>query len=185
MAGYCDVSDLLLGQLTTRLPPEADAQEYIDAAANHIDARLGFQYVTPFVTEGVNALPDNQIKLLKGINAKRASGQIIMATTIATEDQQVQAYALYLMQEADLELKALQDGLVILNAPRIDAEGNPVEGDDPSLADPYARVPTAFVIDAFSPNAAFEANIMQGQNVGWNPRDGSRVFPYQRTNRWP
>lgn len=183
---YCEIEDLQLGQLATRLPPEVDAQQYIDDASDHIDARLGFSYVTPFITEGVNALPSNQIKLLRGIASKRASGRIILAVTIATEDSNVQAYGLWLLQEADLELKAVQDGAVLLSAPRLDPDGEVIgETEDPTDSDPYANIPTANNIDAFSPNAAFEANIMQGYDTPWRPRDGSVAFPYQRTNRWP
>src|SRR3954469_8662488 len=120
---YCTNADLLLGQLTTRLPIEIDVDEYIESAADHIDARLGFIYATPFVTEGVDALPSNQAKLLRGINAKRASGQIILAATIATEDNVIHQYGLWLLQEADLELQAIQNGTVKLNAPIVDAEG--------------------------------------------------------------
>lgn len=174
---YCTVADLLLGQLTTRLPPEIDVNEYMESAAEHIDARLGFMYATPFVTEGVEALPANQIKLLKGINAKRASGQIILAATIATEDNLIHQYGLWLLQEADLELQAIMNGTVKLNSPLVDSEGNEIPPTiDPGLEDPYARIPTANNIDAYSANAAFEANIMQGYPVVWSPRDGSRNF---------
>jgi hypothetical protein len=175
---YCTTGDLLLGQLESRLPPEIVANEYIALVADEIDGRLGFLYETPFEVAGVNALPDHQVKLLKSINSKRASGRIIMAATIATEDVAVHNYALRLIQEADLELAAIANGDVKLSAPTVDSDGNPVGPiPDPDDLDPWARVPTATNIDMYSPVVAFEANVMQGQDVNWAPRDGTRSYP--------
>jgi hypothetical protein len=176
---YCTTADLLLGQLESRLPIEVNPTEYINLAADEIDGRLGFTYLTPFDIEGVNSLPLHQVKLLKSINAKRASGRIIMAVTIATEDNLVHQYALRLMQEADLELAAIANGDVRLSAPLVDSEGNPLDPtDDPDDFDPYARIPTAENIDMYSATAAFEAAVYQGQPVVWTPRDGTREWPY-------
>ena len=181
---YATTADLLLGQLETRLPLEINANEYLQAAADHIDARLGFKYVTPFVTTGGGALPSHQVKLLKGINAKRASGQMILAVTIATEDSNLHQYGLWLVQEADLELQAIQNGLVNLSAPLVDSDGNPITpGTDPEDLDPYAAIPTTTNIDMYSATAAFEANVFQGQPTVWAPRDGTREwahYPYPR-----
>ena len=177
---YCVLADLLLGQLENRLPPEITTAEYINAAADHIDARLGSMYVTPFVTIGVNSLPSHQVKLLKGINAKRASGQIILAATIATEDTVIHQYGLWLIQEADLELAAIVKGEYLLSAPRVDSEGYPLDPvGDPDDIDPYARAPSATNIDMYSATAAFEAHVHQGQPVVWTPRDGSREVFYE------
>ena len=166
MAAYCISSDLPLGQLTGRLPVEISVNNYMNAAADHIDARLGFMYLTPFDVEGVGSLPSHQVKLLKGINAKRAAGQIILAATIATEDNVLQQYGLWLIQEADIELQAIQNGDVRLAAPLVDSDGLPLDPTtDPDDADPYARTPSAYVIDAYSAVAAFEANIHQGQDT--------------------
>jgi hypothetical protein len=176
---YCTSSDLPLGQLTNRLPAEISVNTYMNAAADHIDARLGYMYVTPFQTTGVNALPSHQVKLLKGINAKRAAGQIILAATIATEDNILQQYGLWLIQEADLELQAIESGEVRLAAELVDADGFPIDPTtDPDDADPYARTPSAYVIDQYSAVAAFEAHVFQGEDVMWSPRDGTRSYPY-------
>jgi len=176
---YCVPGDLPLGQLSTRLPPEVSISSYIESAADHIDARLGFRYVTPFDVEGVDSLPPHQVKLLKGINAKRAAGQIILAATMASEDSALHQYGLWLIQESDIELQAIMNGDVMLSAPLVDSDGYPLDPTtDPDDADAYARVPTAYNIDMYSPNAAFEANIMQGQDVIWSPRDGTRSYPH-------
>lgn len=180
---YAASADLPLGQLSTRLPTEVNINSYLNAAADHIDARLGHMYVTPFVVSGANSLPSHQVKLLKNINAKRAAGQIIMATTIATEDSLVHQYALWLIQEAEIELQAIQDGIVKLSAPPVDSDGVPLPDiDDPDDADAYARVPTAVNIDMYSATAAFEENIMQGSDATWTPRSGERfsTLPYPR-----
>jgi hypothetical protein len=176
---YCVASDLPLGQLAGRLPIEISINTYMNAAADHIDARLGHMYLTPFDVEGVDSLPSHQVKLLKGINAKRAAGQIILAATIATEDSVLQQYGLWLIQEADIELQAVQSGEVRLAAPLVNSDGLPLDPTtDPDDADPYARTPSAYIIDQYSPVAAFEANIHQGQDVMWAPRDGTRSYPY-------
>jgi len=176
---YCVPGDLPLGQLSGRLPIEISVNSYINSAADHIDGRLGFMYLTPFDVEGLGSLPSHQVKLLKGINAKRAAGQIILAATIATEDSVLQQYGLWLIQEADIELQAIQSGEVKLNAPLVSSDGLPLNPTaDPDDADAYARVPTAFVIDKYSPVATFEAYVHQGQDVSWTPRDGSRAYPY-------
>ena len=176
---YCISADLPLGQLAARLPTEISVNTYMNAAADHIDARLGFRYVTPFDVEGTGSLPLHQVKLLKGINAKRAAGQIILAATMATEDSVLQQYGLWLIQEADIELQAIISGDIMLSAPLVDSDGYPIDPTtDPDDADAYARVPTAYNIDMFSPNAAFEAHVMQGEDVVWSPRDGTRSYPY-------
>jgi len=176
---YCIPGDLPLGQLAGRLPVEISINNYIAAAADHIDGRLGFMYLTPFDVEGVDSLPSHQVKLLKGINAKRAAGQIILAATIATEDSVLQQYGLWLIQESDIELQAIQSGEIRLAAPLVDSDGLPLDPTtDPDDADPYARVPGAYVIDNYSAVAAFEANIHQGQDTSWTPRDGVRAYPY-------
>ena len=181
---YCATADLLLGQLETRLPAEVNMSEYISIVADEIDARLGFLYEVPFETVGVNALPPHQVKLLKSINAKRASGRIIMAATIASEDSVVHQYAMYLMQEADIELAAIANGDVRLSAPPIGPDGLPLEPtDDPEMDDPLARIPGAVSRDLYSATAAFEATVYQGDNVPWAPNDGERALwtlPYPR-----
>ena len=175
---YCTSADLLLGQLETRLPVEVNMTEYINIVADEIDARLGVMYEVPFETAGVNALPPYQVKLLKSINAKRASGRIIMAATIASEDSVVHQYAMYLMQEADIELAAIANGDVRLSAPPMGADGLPLEPtSDPELEDPYARIPGAVSRDAESATVAFEAYAYQGELVLWAPNDGYRADP--------
>ena len=176
---YCTTNDLLLGQLETRLPAEVNPTEYITIVADEMDARLGFMYETPFDIAGVDSLPLHQVKLLKSINSKRASGRIIMAATIASEDSLVHQYALRLIQEADLELAAIANGDVRLSAPPIGADGLPLDPiEDPDIDDPQARIPGAVSRDVDSATAAFEAFAYQGEDVIWAPNDGTRALPY-------
>jgi hypothetical protein len=81
-----------------------------------------------------------------------------------------------------VELQALQDGVVFLSAPRVDSDGLPTDPVlDPSIDDPYARIPTAMNIDKYSATAAFEEHVHQGSDATWTPRDGSRYGPVY----WP
>jgi predicted regulator of Ras-like GTPase activity (Roadblock/LC7/MglB family) len=181
---YCTPTDLLLGQLESRLPPEVNMTEYIAIVADEMDARLGFMYEVPFQVAGINALPAHQVKLLKSINAKRASGRVIMAATIASEDSLVHQYALRLMQEADIELAAIANSDVRLSAPLIGTDGLPIEAtEDPELDDPQARIPGAVSRDVYSATLAFESSVYQGESVVWAPNDGARpdsALPYPR-----
>jgi hypothetical protein len=181
---YCTTNDLLIGQLISRTPPEVVPGDYVNRAADEMDSRLGFVYQTPLPVTGINALPSHQVKLLKSINLKLASGRIILATTIATEDVTIHQYGLRLIQEADLELAAIANGDVKLSAPMVDSDGVVIgEIVDPDDADPYARVPTAINVDMYSAVVAFEANVHQGQAVNWAPRDGTRTTYYYPPRR--
>lgn len=171
---YCDTDDLLLGPLTGTLPSSVDPVKYIDLAAEQVDSRLGYSYVVPLP---IATLPDHQKFLLKSINYKLASGRLIMAIAVATEDPAVHGYAARLIAEADLELAAIVNGDVLLTAPRATDTGGVAPGTDPSLEDAFARIPGATNRDASSAVTAFEENIMQGDDSSWSPNAG-RVYGF-------
>ena len=142
---------------------------FIQAAADEMDAKLGFVYATPI---DVSLLPVNQAKLLKTINAKLASGRMIMANALGGQDATVNAYAMYLVKEAEVDLMSIANGQVDLKAPEVDASSDPVGViEDPTVADPYARIPSGWNPDATSAVTAFEKNFMGGSYPGflWTP----------------
>lgn len=164
---YCEQLDLLIDHNMYADPTEKD--RYIKFAAESMDAKLGYVYVTPINTSG---LPSNQMSLLRTINAQLATGRLIMSRSSAAQDSQVNAYALYLIRQAESDLMAVANGTVDLLAPRVDSSGVTVGAlEDPTVDDAYARVPGGWNPDRVSPVTAFEKNIMIGstESLPWAP----------------
>lgn len=121
---YSEVSDLLLGD--TIVGGGVSKQQFVDAAADEIDSKIGWLYVTPIAVDGDNysnpvipALPRHEALLLKGINNKLASGRLIMTLDIAGEGTTLHAYGARLVKEAMDELHLIANGSVDLSAPRL------------------------------------------------------------------
>lgn len=113
MAAYCTVADLLIGDIR---PSEAlDPQKYVNDAADEIDSKIGFVYTTPIPVDGASGTPRPVVLLLKRINAHLASGRMILAATIATEDRQLNAYGADLVAQAELAIQQIADGQIILD----------------------------------------------------------------------
>jgi hypothetical protein len=174
MAGYCEVDDLLIGQIKTRMPPTVSPEDFIEHASHEIDSKLGFIYVVPFVDPAtVTPVPDpdtrmpaHQWHLIKDIAIKLASGRIIMAVTGHTENNAVHAYGYHLVRDAEITLMAIANGEVRLSVARVDSEGNPLEpAPNPQDTDPLAYIPGASNDDAVSAVKAFEQNYMTPS--GW------------------
>lgn len=150
---YCKVEDLLLGDVT--VGGNVNRQLYVDQAADEMDSKLGWIYVTPIDVDGeaagpggtppaVPVLPRHERLLLKSINAKIATGRLIMAVSINEEGSAVHAYALRLLKEGNDELLMIANGHVLLTAPRSETpvqEANRVPSvsnlDAESLLDPF------------------------------------------------
>jgi hypothetical protein len=90
---YCTQDDLLLGDL--RISPDVDVDSYIRRAARDIDLALGRRYDTPIET--TNAFT---INLLRNVASDLASAYLIMAQAQGGEDNQVNAYGLFLYNRA-------------------------------------------------------------------------------------
>lgn len=153
---YCGETDLLVSEGLVVSPNEKS--KFVQSAADEMDAKLGYRYATPIVTED---LPANQAKLLLTINAKLASGRLIMSNALGGQDAQVNAYALYLIKEAEMDLMSIANGQVDLTAPLVDSTGTEIGTvEDPVIDDPYARMPTGWNPDAASAVTIFEKNFM-------------------------
>lgn len=118
--GYCETDDLLLGDML--LSEDLNRYTYINAAASEIDSRIGYIYELPLNLEALTVAAGS---ILKNINAKLASGRLILAIAVGGEQQGLHAYGNSLVQEAYAELQLVLSGSLPLDgATRIDgAEG--------------------------------------------------------------
>lgn len=161
---YCELEDLLIGQVRDRLPPQVVPNDFIEAASDEIDSKLGFVYVTPFIIDQgqSNSLPAFQAKLIRDICKKLASGRILLAATSAMEQSTIHAYGASLVRDAMVSLIAVANGDVRLSVIRVDADGNPraSEPDSPEKADRFAFIPGARNRDLRGGVEAFEDNFM-------------------------
>lgn len=112
MGTYCDVADLLLGDL----PVPENAAKYVQDATDEIDSKIGLRYKTPIVISGEeNDAGKRATKLLlKRICSWLASGRIILAFAVSQEIQFQHAYGRSLVDEATAALNAIASGDVIL-----------------------------------------------------------------------
>lgn len=155
MPAYCTTADLLIGDIR---PSEAlDPQKYVNDAADEIDSKIGFVYETPIPVDAASATPRPVILLLKRINAHLASGRMILAATIATEDRQLNAYGASLVADSELAIQQIASGDIILDGV------TPGAGSIPSSAKPLiSNGDTESAVDAFydrvvNPNYTFVA----------------------------
>src|SRR3954469_12614421 len=112
---YCELQDLMIGDMIG--PDPRDQRQFIDMAAAEMDAKLSSRYAMP-LTPKHTALPTYELDLLRFINAKIATGRLIMAKSMDGR----QAYALYLLQEADRDLMAIVNGDMLLDAALLDGD---------------------------------------------------------------
>lgn len=94
---YCAEADLLLGEIP--LPEYLSATQYINNTAEEIDVALSGLYSTPIE---VIDIPQNKptTLFLKQVNAKLATGRLIMAAAMGHQETDVNAYGKYLIDEA-------------------------------------------------------------------------------------
>lgn len=168
---YCTSTDLLIDHQMYTDTNEKD--RYVRAAADAMDAKLGFLYVVP-VDVASDEFPAHEASLLKKINAELATGRLIMSRSSGGQENNVNQYALFLIKQAEGDLMALANGNVDLHAPRVDSGGDPLgELEDPTANDRFARTPTSWNPDATSAVTFFEKNIMGGypDSEPWIPAE--------------
>lgn len=170
---YCKEADFLLTE--EMIVSVNDKPKYIQIAQEEIDGKLGFVYVVPIDISETSTLPENQKMLLKTMAQKLASGRLLMGNALGGQSESVNAYALYLIKAAEMDLMAVANGQIDLHAPRVDQAGTPIGlVDDPTLSDQYARVPSAWNPDSVSPVTVFEKKYMSALGPDptiWNPDD--------------
>jgi len=155
---YCEEADLLVQDGMAVAPGEK--AKFIKNACEEMDSKLGYRYVVPVDLPGI---PQNQQFLLKDIAIKLATGRFIMAMALHGQSESLHQYALYLIKEAEMNLMAIANGNIDLNAPRVDSSGEGVGiVEPPEVADPFARIPTGWNPDQTSAVTIFEKNFMTG-----------------------
>lgn len=92
---YCKPQDLLIGDVT--LSSVLSRESYVRDAADEMDARLGFVYALPLP---LTQLQPHAITLLKMINARLASGRLLMSIAAPAEDDSVHRYGEWLIKSA-------------------------------------------------------------------------------------
>lgn len=128
MTAYCKVTDLLVGDL--ELSARVDPQAFVDNASDEINSKLGYLYVVPIDT---NAVPNFIALRLKSINAKIATGRLIMAITSGGEDDTVNAYGLALYKEGTMDLACIVSGREELTGATAAATDTSTDGNAPSI----------------------------------------------------
>jgi hypothetical protein len=134
VATYCEIEDLLLGEIAE--PDQEVSQKYVQAAADEIDSKLGFTYVTPIVIDISGEFRASAL-LLKRINIYLTTGRLILAFAASREDQYLNAYGKSLVVEATEALNALLTGTmplpgaILLNTDTTGATGPIINNLDP------------------------------------------------------
>lgn len=167
MSTYSEVEDLLLGEL--QKPDNEDCQKYVQDAADEIDSKLGFIYVTPVVVDPVTYRAT--YLLLKRINNWLASGRLVLANAASREEQYLNAYGKSLVVEASAALDALTAGTMPLpGATPIDSSASQATGPVINNLDSQSNVESfyAFVTQPhqFFPDPNAPGNIFPGADRG-------------------
>lgn len=169
---YCADEDLLLTADVMVLP--AEKTRFIRLTAEAMDSKLGYLYAVPVDIGTGSSLPTHQKLLLKTINAKMATGRMLMSSAVGSQNSEVNAYAAYLIREAEMDLASIANGQVDLNAPRVDESGDGVGNvEDPTVDDPFARIPGGWNADQTSAVTTFEKNYMteSTEQIKFTPAD--------------
>ena len=148
--------------------------KFVKSSAEEMDAKLGYRYAVPIPMTDGSTLPANQKFLLKDLNIKLATGRFIMAMALHGQSESLHQYALYLIKEAEMILMSIANGAIDLNTARVDESGVGVGlVEPPEVADPYARIPTAWNPDQVSAVTLFEKNYMTGdpEPLYWTPAE--------------
>lgn len=135
---YSEITDLLLGELAA--PDNKVTAKYVQDAADEIDSKLGFMYVTPIVID-VNGEFRASALLLKRISNYLASGRLILANSASREEQFLNAYGESLIREALAALDSLSNGTMPLpGATLLNVEDKGVSGPIIANVDPQSNV---------------------------------------------
>lgn len=107
--GYCEIMDLLLGDLT--VAASVNKYTYINSAAAEMDGFIGQRYMLPL---DLSLAPDWIALKLKTINQNLATGRLVQALAVAHQDASVNAYGQHLIDSAMVELQGIANGTIAL-----------------------------------------------------------------------
>lgn len=153
---YCEHEDLLLGDMPVTAD---DAEKFIQAASDEINAVVGMRYSLPIPrVEGSPAW-----NVLKRACVLIATGRLVMASAVASEDTSPNAYGLYLLEEAREMLASIKRGeLDLIGVPLLPSSA------DVTIPD-TGNAPTVIYQDRASAVDVFYGNVMNGRRVVWRP----------------
>src|SRR5687767_1125866 len=133
-ARYAATTDLMIGTLVIGRPEEENAvkDQFINIAADEIDAELALEFVLPLVAAPpLTAIPAHTTLMLKRANAFIASGRLLMDRGAAGSDAGIDSYAEYLLREGRDLLMALLNSRSDLGLVKIEAQVT--AGNTPSI----------------------------------------------------
>lgn len=147
---YSVVADLLTGNIPVN---SVIAQKYINDAADEIDSMIGNIYTTPLdVTPGPTETPPGtgpmtrpSRLLIKRISNWLASGRLMLATSAGGEDDQLHAYARYLVESSTSVLMSIARGEILLEG----AEKEDTTGDEGVYGPLISNVDPESNVEAF------------------------------------
>lgn len=110
---YSTKADLRIGDL--RLPARmGDGTQFVEAAAEEIDAQLGHIYKTPLTIDPAVAGNRPAILLLKNMNNLIASGRLVLDLAASSEDDSLHAYGRSMLQEGLTLVRMIQSRDILL-----------------------------------------------------------------------
>jgi hypothetical protein len=109
-------------------------EKYVAEAADDIDSRLGYVYVTPLTFVVTDPKQRAASLVIKKINNNLATGRAIMAASIPAEDKQLNAYGAALVDEAEKTLDLLADRTIPLFGAVAHADTGPVTEVIPAIS---------------------------------------------------
>lgn len=156
---YCAEADLLIGDIS--VSAQLSPAKYVADAADEIDSKIGFRYLTPVPTTA----PRPVLLLLKRLNSHLASGRLILAATISANQEELNSYGASLVNDAQLTLEALASGEMVL--PGVDP--SPTLPPSPSADDPLAQKILLSNLDPVSQVESFYTAVTSPGTLGYLP----------------
>jgi hypothetical protein len=140
---YAPSDSALLGGIPVSSPSELDG--FFEDAADEIDAAIGAIYEIP-VTRSLTggSLPGVTGLFLKRINRYLASGRFILARAAGGEDDNLHAYGLSLVREAQNAIMGIANGSTQIDAKRLVTDDR-----DQRKAPAIANAEAASNVDSF------------------------------------
>lgn len=122
---YSTPADLLTGNIP--VPQYIDKDKFVADAADEIDSKIGFRYLTPIDVSSGSAVEVPVRLLLKRISNFLATGRLLMAADAGGENDRLHAYGWSLVKEATAALDAIANGDILLGG------ATPVDTDDEKI----------------------------------------------------
>jgi hypothetical protein len=119
---YCKVEDLLVG--STALPKGMEPQAYVDGAADEIDMRIGFTYVTPVDISETSPVERPVRLILKTLNVHLATGRLCLAMAKNAQRTDLEPYGASLVRDALAMIGQIERGeITLIGAVRVVQDG--------------------------------------------------------------